>query len=174
MNHPTFSIRSQPLMTAVPRRCAHSCPEKPAYMILKICYLVVFFAGSTAVFSDDAEWRHFGGLLIGSMLSALGGLGLLLLPGKPIPRQIIQARLMANSVFGLGLGAAALYLAATWGVRTGPLFTVGCGFLCGIMGVVLVKSLEPVILRRAKRYIDPYDEHPRRRREEIPTERIDQ
>lgn len=177
MNNPTFPYRPQlsPVhRTQRPSSPCDSSSDKLVTMILKACYIAILIVSATAVRSDETEWRYFGGLLFGSTLSALGGLGLLLLPGKPIPRQVIQARLLANAVCGIGLGACALYLAGLKEIHTGPVFTVGVSFLGGILGVGAIKRLEPAILRRAERYIDP--EGPPSRRspmEEPPTVKIE-
>jgi hypothetical protein len=122
---------------------------------LKLSYLGFLLAAAGAA-SDNEEWRYFAGLLVGALLSALAGMAMLLMSGKPVLRQIITARLMANGVFGLGVGACVVYFAGHNDWPTGPMFTVGASFLCGIFGVGLVKLLEPMLKRRLERYIDRF------------------
>lgn len=104
--------------------------------------------------SDVEEYRVFGGLLFGSLLSAVAGVSLLLMSGQMVLRRIIMARLMGNSVFGLGLGAILVQLGNYWNFHTGPLFTVAAGFMAGITGVGLVKLCEPILKRRAEAAVE--------------------
>lgn len=122
-------------------------------VLLKLAYVTCVLSAATAV-SDVEEFRYFGGLLFGSLLSAAAGVSMLLMSGQPVLRQIIVARLLGNSVFGVGLGAILVQLGGHWNIHTGPLFTVAAGFLAGIAGVGLVKLCEPILKRRAEAAVE--------------------
>ncbi len=152
MNHPQLpfamlrssALRAAPTATAMPDTDLFS-----AMTSLKL-YLAHLFAAATAL-SDSDEWRAFGGLLVGSLFSGLAGVGLLLLGGKAVARQIIVARMLVNVVFGLGLGALGLVVAQMkYGWHSGPLLTVSFSFVCGIIGVGLWRVFEP----RFQRYLE--------------------
>lgn len=132
---------------------------------MKLAYLICLFAAATSTQGDTEEWRYFGGLLFGGMLSAGAGVGILLLSGKPVLRQIIIARLIANMMFAVGFGALVVYAAGLRGWHTGPLFTVGAAFIMGICGVGVSKLVEPILKRRAEaateEFLDRFTPGPR-------------
>lgn len=145
---------------------------------MKIAYLICFFAAATSTQGDAEEWRYFGGLLFGGMLSAGAGVGVLLLSGKPVLRQIIIARLIANMMFAVGIGALVVYVAGLRGWHTGPLFTVGAAFITGICGVGASKLIEPILKRRAQvsadYFLDRFAAGPRRTMNEAPTVKMEE
>ncbi len=145
MNHPQIPFPAVLVRSSALRAVPATVPDSDlfsAMTTLKI-YFIQMFAAATAL-SDSDEWRAFGGLLVGSLFSGLAGVGLLLLSGKSVPRQIIIARMIVNVVFGLGLGALGLLVASVkYGLHTGPLLTVSFSFVCGIIGVGLWRVLEP-------------------------------
>lgn len=149
MNYPTAAqLRRLSIRFSV-ASADNSCNLLPTRTMISIksIYSIILFAAATAM-SDSDEWRYFGALLLGAALSALAGLSMLLLNGKPVPRQIIHARLLANGVFGLGLGVAVLYTAIQREWHTGPILTTAIGFFSGLFGVAIVKIVEPTILKK--------------------------
>jgi len=131
-------------------------------------YFVQLLAAATAL-SENDEWRAFGGLLVGSLFSGLAGVGLLLLTGKAVPRQIIIARMIVNVVFGLGFGALSLLVAAErYSLHVGPLLTVSFSFVCGIIGVGMWRVVEPRFQRWLENRADALlpDSQPSRNKQE--------
>mgnify|MGYP003440067628 CR=1 FL=1 len=98
---------------------------------------------------EQAEWRAFAGLLVGSVFSAAFGMAALALKDEKTSNWKKYAlRFIVNLVSGVPGGALAVVVAThLFGLPVGPLLCSGCAFFMGISGITIWRTaVEPRLI----------------------------
>lgn len=121
--------------------------------VIKLMAAVQFFASAVITFEHDAlEWRVFGSLLVGGVLSGAFGMGVqaIKVKSKNLDWPWFATRFLVNLVGSLGFGALAVWVIWHWGgINPGPLIGVGSSFICGLLAVGTWSIIESRVQQRA-------------------------
>lgn len=161
MNYPHLSAAQARFARAKTKRLEaltdKTAPFGPMAAIKGLNFLAL--TAAALALSERDQWRMLGGLLIGCVFGGLGGMLMVALKTKRLPWEVYAARFVLNLCFGVGGGALAmLYLVSHYGMTTGPLLTIGVGFLCSCFGVAVASVLTPVLMKRLRKIAGSADE----------------
>jgi hypothetical protein len=126
--------------------------------VIKLMATVQLIASAVISSEHDAlEWRVFGSLLVGGVLSGAFGMGIQAIKtkAKDLDWSWFATRFLVNLVGSLGFGALAVWIIWHYGaINPGPLLCVGSSFICGLLAVGCWSVIEGRIQQRAADAVD--------------------
>lgn len=129
--------------------------------VIKLMATVQLIASAVISSEHDAlEWRVFGSLLVGGVLSGAFGMGIQAIQSiKAKPKNLdwswFATRFLVNLVGSLGFGALAVWIIWHYGgINPGPLLCVGSSFICGLLAVGTWSIIENRVQQRAAAMVD--------------------
>lgn len=126
--------------------------------VIKLMATVQLIASAIISSEYDAlEWRVFGSLLVGGVLSGAFGMGIqgIKTKSKDLDWSWFATRFLVNLVGSLGFGALAVWIIWYYGgINPGPLLCVGSSFICGLLAVGCWSVIEGRIQQRAADAVD--------------------